>query len=524
MDWQSLKDPFKLKELLWPQYKFYTQQVEIVRSVWDNYKTVVPAGHKLGKDFITGFIAPAFFLTRHPCRVVTTSVDGSQLQAVLWGEIGRFIQESVVPLDVERGGPLILNHLHIRKMWHGQVDKLSYMIGRVAAKGEGLSGHHIAKQRHDDVFTLAIIDEASGVGQQVFEKMAEWAHRILIIGNPYDCANEFKWSVKGYPGGKDGGGDLPRIDGPGFERKVIRIKAEDSPNVRFALAEKAAGRKVSHTMLVPGVQPYEDYLQCRRSWDPIKQCVGLDADFYEGAELRLYPAEVLNKCETYAQELANSNLRRVAKAIGCDPGEGGAETAWYVIDELGIIDERVLLTPDTSVITEVSAGLVRQHNLPGEMLMFDKGGGGRQIADALRKRGVRARTVGFGETVTPILRARSIVSLKRKVEETEQRTTYVSRRAQMFHQLSLRLCYGAPFAIPAKYTELRRQLSPMPLKYDDEGRIRLPPKGGNSDKKYTEKTLVEILGCSPDRADALVVAYHSMVTPTGRARAGARMA
>jgi hypothetical protein len=87
-DWYSYQqDPIGLARVLWPHITFYPRQVEIIESVWRDDSTYVPAGHMLGKDFVAGFIALAWFLTRRPCRVITTSVDSSQLAGVLWGEI-----------------------------------------------------------------------------------------------------------------------------------------------------------------------------------------------------------------------------------------------------------------------------------------------------------------------------------------------------------------------------------------------------------------------------------------------------
>src|SRR5437879_4923464 len=77
------RDPLFFAKLLWPDVKFYNKQREVIYSVRDNFETVVVAGHMLGKDFVTGFIVLWFFLTRHPCRIITTSVDYSQLQGVL---------------------------------------------------------------------------------------------------------------------------------------------------------------------------------------------------------------------------------------------------------------------------------------------------------------------------------------------------------------------------------------------------------------------------------------------------------
>lgn len=148
-----------------------------------------------------------FFLTRHPVRVVTTSADHSQLESVLWGEIRRFVQETDVELDATKGGPLVINHMHLRKLIPGTKEMcgLSYCIGRVAAKGEGLLGHHIAATGDGIPRTLLLVDEASGVEDIAYERGTTWANRILAIGNCYANPagpNFFERYVKA--------GDVPR--------------------------------------------------------------------------------------------------------------------------------------------------------------------------------------------------------------------------------------------------------------------------------------------------------------------------
>jgi hypothetical protein len=159
-----------------------------MESVRDNDETFVYAGNMLGKDFVAALSVLWFFLTRHPCRVVTTSVDHTQLEGVLWGEIRRFIQSAKYPLDSNQGGPLVVNHLHLRKMVKGKMCGLSYLLGRVAARGEGMLGHHIARVGDGIPRTLLAIDEASGVEDINYERGDTWAERKLVIGNPYPPA------------------------------------------------------------------------------------------------------------------------------------------------------------------------------------------------------------------------------------------------------------------------------------------------------------------------------------------------
>jgi hypothetical protein len=110
--------------------------------------------------------------------------------------------------------------------------------------------------------------------------------------------------------------------------------------------------------------------------------------------------------------------------------------------------------------------------------------------------------------------------------EKEERYHFKNRRAEMYGTLrvfldpSLKRYVGnkdefTGFGLPAEYIELRRQLSLIPLSYDQEGRLYLLPKYKRSPNS-TERTLTEIIGCSPDEADALVLAIHAMQHLTRR--------
>ncbi len=198
------EDPVAFTHVFWPEVRLYKEERDIMYSVRDNFETVVVAGNMLGKDFTAALTVLWFFLTRTPCRIVTTSVDGTQLESVLWGEITRFIQTSHIPLDAREGGPLLVNHLRLRKVvkiergMHGRnhalksvyhTDGLSYCIGRVAKKGEGMLGHHaeadLNSARQGIPHTLLVVDEASGVEDISYTRGLTWAKRVLVIGNPY---------------------------------------------------------------------------------------------------------------------------------------------------------------------------------------------------------------------------------------------------------------------------------------------------------------------------------------------------
>lgn len=303
-------------------------------------------------------------------------------------------------------------------------------------------------------------------------------------------------------------------------RKCIRIKAEDSPNVQLGLAQRARGIAPTNEVIVPGVLTYAEYVERRATKDKVWQCVSLDADWYEGAENLLYPPEWLNYAETVADQLEGTN--RVATSMGVDPGEGVASTVWCIIDKLGLMHLLSLKTPDTSTIPAQTIALLNTFHLSPEKCFFDRGGGGKQHADRLRTLGYDVQTVAFGETVTQELK-RGMTLFPERKELQEEKYVYKNRRAQMYGELSLLLdpqfdvSTGLPkreitFALPRRYTELRRQLAPVPKWYDDEGRLFLPPKQrkpGLVNEQKT-KTMIDLIGCSPDEADALVLAVYGL--------------
>lgn len=213
MDLRRTEHLLALGRMYWPETEFYDRQKEVIHSLVENDETVVVAGNQLGKDFIAGFIAVTFFLSpwtffppsyvqyvesrrgnspmhvAHMRRIVTTSVRDDHLD-VLWAEIGRFLSTSKIPLMETRGGPLVINHHEIRLREDKEVKNPgSYLLGMVSAKGEGMAGHHAP-------YTMAIVDEASGVDDAAYSFAQGWAKKFFIFGNANPCNNFFRQAVK----------------------------------------------------------------------------------------------------------------------------------------------------------------------------------------------------------------------------------------------------------------------------------------------------------------------------------------
>lgn len=315
-----------------------------------------------------------------------------------------------------------------------------------------------------------------------------------------------------------------------YYRKVIQITAEDSPNVRLGLAQKANGQVASNEILIPGVLPYDEYVKRRTLWNEMRQTIGLDARFWEGADTLLYPPQWIAACTRMYEKLQNeaknfkAGSHRQALGIGVDPGEGGANTSITVVDGLGVLDILGKKTPDTSDII----GLVINHFLKWDVVpqnvVIDAGGGGRQLASYIRKEGYDVRTVAFGSAPTSeIKRGRNTLDARRDLKE--DRYAFLNLRAEMFWRLRERMDPSlnvSVFALPREYLnsgDLLEQMSPIPIRYNKEGRFIVPPKHRNNPDS-TEETLTEIIGYSPDELDSLVLAVYAMMHPYKPTRAG----
>jgi hypothetical protein len=191
--------PLALANWLWPEVSFYRQQEEIIESVRDVKETLVVAGNKLGKDFVAGFIITWFFLTRNPCRIVTTSAKDDHLR-VLWGEINWFVQHARFPLSESQGGPLVVNQRELKKyLRDGSLCPTSYVKGMVAADDTiaAMGGHHAVPKVPDGLpHSLFVTDETSSVRDACYNVAAGWFERGFFFGNAWPTNNWWRRDFK----------------------------------------------------------------------------------------------------------------------------------------------------------------------------------------------------------------------------------------------------------------------------------------------------------------------------------------
>lgn len=328
-----------------------------------------------------------------------------------------------------------------------------------------------------------------------------------------------------------------------YYRRIIHISAEDIPNVKLGLLQRELGETPTNEKLIDGVLTFEEYVQRLHTWDKVRAHIGLFGKFWEGGETLLYPPTWIDRAERLALYLKNK--QRIARGVGVDPGEGSANTAISVVDEYGLIKLYSEKTPDTDRVVDLVIDIILRYGIAPERVLIDRGGGGKQHADQLRKAGFNVRTLHFGDKPS-LPPQRYKTQFQQKVDDRENKSAYLNVRAQMYYQLRILLDPGSDdrdytsesawlelaedrqrivgeirgFTIPHEYTKLREQMSPIPLLTDSEHRIKIPPKH-KRDAKSKEVTLTDIIGYSPDELDSLVLGIHAMQMASIRTTAGA---
>lgn len=310
-----------------------------------------------------------------------------------------------------------------------------------------------------------------------------------------------------------------------MNRHVIRITAADSPNVARGLAQAARGEAPDHLEVTPGVLSYAQYLHRLATWDADRVAVGILAQWYEGPELKLYPRDWLEAVIRQHNSLGPpGNLPRY---MGVDPAEGGDRSAWVVLDATRMLDMVSEKTPDTNGVYFRTLDLMQRWSVRPENVILDRGSG-KQHADRLAMNGHPVRTLAFGEAVTlPIKSGRTPIADRREVREDQ--SLYRNRRTELYWEGARYLFRepgdGVPFAIPRAMAEwapvgrksLRAQLQAVPKLYDEHGRPFLPPKnrpaatGEATTVNRRVKPLVELVGHSPDEAEAFLLALHALL-------------
>ncbi len=203
---QYVKDPVmwvteRLRETLW------SKQRDILTSVRDNRYTAVQSAHDTGKSFVASRAA-AWWIDAHApgdAFVVSTAPSQTQVEAILWREIGRAHRRGGLAGRITAG---------MVPQW-----KFGQEIVGFGRKPQDLANKEEAMAAFQGIhakYVLVVIDEAGGVPKWLFDAVDSLATnqsaRVLAIGNPDDPGTQFA-----------------KVCGPGSGWTTHRISAFDTP-------------------------------------------------------------------------------------------------------------------------------------------------------------------------------------------------------------------------------------------------------------------------------------------------------
>ena len=161
----------------------FDYQAEFLRALLDERKMSVKSGHGTGKSTTASWAMLWFMLLRYPCKVVVTAPTSSQLFDAMFAELKRWINE--LPKELQQ----LLNVKSDRvELVSAPAEAFISCRTASAETPEALAGVH-----SDNV--LLIIDEASGVPEQVYEaaagSMSGHNATTLMLSNPTRSSGTF---------------------------------------------------------------------------------------------------------------------------------------------------------------------------------------------------------------------------------------------------------------------------------------------------------------------------------------------
>jgi len=440
----------------------WSKQREIIQSVRDYHNTAVHSCHEVGKSWIAAATA-SWWLDVHPvgeARVVTTAPTQPQVEAILWNEINGFH---------ERAG--LAGRLNLTEWYFG-----NYLAGI----GRKPSEHSPAAfQGLHARYLLLILDEAYGIPKTIWDggsTLAANEHsRILVIGNP------------------DGPGEFEEVCRPDSGWNVIHIGSKHTPN----FTGEVVSQRLKDMLIHPRWVEERAKKWGRESALYQSKC---DGEFPTGGD----PFAVIRYDWARTCQLTEFPPGVPVEA-GIDVGAGGDRTV--IRERRGHRAGRELQFVDPDPIRTAGELNIALSEWGIEKAKIDSTGIGWGLAGALIEASSRHNPTGpcvhdaeivmvnFGENPTPGLEGK-----------------YLNKRAEIWWGGRERSRPGLEgWDLSACDDDVIHELCSSKYEIlDRQGRIKIEPKSD----------IIKRLGMSPDRAEALLLAFLETTTVATIANAG----
>lgn len=456
----------------------WSKQREVLRALADNEKVAVASCHGVGKTWLASRAALWFLHSYAPAIVATTAPTGHQVRNLLWREI-RTGHAALPPefrdiskcLTTEiqflaKDGSVIPDHL----AWGRSTDE--------AAAFQGVHGPHL----------MAIVDEAAGVADDIYESLDTWGaggvYRELLIGNPTRSEGKFYRAFTN--------SEL------GYRR--VQIPVTDTP--------MWTGEEVPERVRKLLVQP-ERVEAWKADWgegSPAFQSRVYAKFPEEGAESVIIPLGWLNEAKASGEEWQWQE--GMTQQVGVDVARFG-EDRTCVASRVGMaLVDMTSAQGDTTapqvanMAAEAAIRLRDRYGGPVLVVIDETGVGGGALDICLTRDDARITYVGFhfgGKAIDAERRANAGAEAYWNLRDYTQANNE-------FPDLAIVPQYDSD-GNPVYSAEVERfcaQVSSRLYDYDSKGRVKIEPK-----PKMKKRQLP-----SPDEADAVAMSFASVEMET----------
>ena len=421
----------------------WSKQIEIARSVYQHHRTAVRSCHGVGKTKAAAWIGLWFLYCFYNSKVITTAPTWHQVENLLWREIRSEHERKKDFL----GGKLLTTSLELSTEW--------FALGLSTNKPERFQGFHA-----EDI--LLIVDEASGVDQEIFEAaegfMTSVNARMLLIGNPTRVEGEFYQAFKG-----------------NFYNK-IHISAFDSPNLQ-------AGEIVRPYLITP---EWVEDKKIKWGEDSPLYKVKVLGEFPDQGDDALFRLSWVESAFARFHDMPDDGMPR---EVGVDVARFGPDKSVIGVrlGDKAFIHKKIN-GQDTWQIAEAAIEAKKIYDC--SVIKVDEIGVGSGVVDTIRHLGHRVIGCNGARKATGVT-----------PEGIPAEEFFINKRAQWYWQLRERFSSGR---IGLKFDDgLEFQLPSLKYEFDKSEKIRIQEK---------EKIKKE-LGQSPDEADMLEILFSEHEGP-----------
>lgn len=447
------------------QLTLWSKQREIIESVRDNPRTAVRSSHGVGKT-MTAAATVLWFLAAYPNEslVVTTAPTWRQVKDQLWKEI-RHLSGRTPFFD----GKPTETRLTFGEKW--------YAVGLSTNRAENFQGYHSPR-------LLFVVDEASGVDEQIFEAADGFqAYRTLLIGNPTQIGGRFH---SAFHGGSSAGWkrvglstfDTPAFTGEDVPPDVLASLPSrewlEQMKAQYGTPDEAERGSTSSVLLNP---VYE---------------IRVLGQFPSQASNAVIPVHLVEKAMEREHDLSDPENTWPC-IISCDPASFGEDlTAITIRRGLTVEHVRTVNGQDLMETARVLLELARENNphpLYGKpVIVIDEIGIGEGLVSYLRKQG-EFRIVAYNAAKAP-----AEENKPKNQREGGLGGGYRNARSELWFEFCEE--WLPKISLPDDEKLLAELCAPL-YDFDANGARVVEPK------KETKKRL----GRSPDRADAVLMCF-----------------